>query len=118
MWTWIKPGIWGAVIGSVLTMIVGFSWGGWVRGATAEQLARQEAGAAVTSALVPVCLANAKQDPASEEKVSELRAIQYAWDQREFVIKAGWATLPGSDDPNRQVAEMCASQLLQTADAR
>ena len=27
--TLIKPGIWGAVIGSILTMIVGFAWGGW-----------------------------------------------------------------------------------------
>lgn len=25
---WLKPGIWGAVIGSILTMTVSFSWGG------------------------------------------------------------------------------------------
>ena len=30
----LKPGIWGAVIGSILTMIVGFSWGGWTTAAT------------------------------------------------------------------------------------
>ena len=47
---WMKPGIWGAVIGSILTMIVGFSWGGWT------------ADAAVTTAFVPICLAQAKVD--------------------------------------------------------
>ena len=27
----IKPGVWGVIIGSILTMIVGFNWGGWTR---------------------------------------------------------------------------------------
>jgi hypothetical protein len=47
---WIKPGIWGAVIGSVLTMIIGLGWGGWVTAGTANQIARRQANAAVTSA--------------------------------------------------------------------
>ena len=34
--TWLKPGIWGAVIGSILTMIVGFSYGGWTTSGTAS----------------------------------------------------------------------------------
>jgi hypothetical protein len=34
--SWLKPAIWGAVLGSVFTMIVGFSWGGWTTGGTAE----------------------------------------------------------------------------------
>ena len=34
---WLKPGIWGAVVGSILTMIVGFSWGGWTTSSTALQ---------------------------------------------------------------------------------
>jgi hypothetical protein len=118
MRTWIKPGVWGAVIGSVLTMIIGFAWGGWVTGGSAQQAARLQADTAVTSALVPFCLAKAKTDPAGAKKVGELRAISYSYEQNEFVMKAGWATMPGSEDPNRMVAEACASQLLKTAEAK
>lgn len=115
---WIKPGIWGAVIGSVLTMIIGFSWGGWVTAGTADQVAREQANAAVTSALTPVCLANAKTDPAGAKKLGELRAIDYSYQQEQFVMEAGWASMPGSEEPNRQVAVACASQLLKTAEVK
>jgi len=115
---WIKPGIWGAVIGSVLTMMIGFGLGGWVTAGTAAQVAGQQANAAVTSALTPFCLANAKLDPAGAKKLGELRAIDYPYRQEQFVMDAGWASMPGSEEPNRQVAEACASQLLKTAEAK
>jgi hypothetical protein len=115
---WIKPAMWGAVIGSVFTMIVGFGWGGWVTAGTADQTATRQANAAVTSALTPFCLAKAKRDPAGAKKLGELRAIDYSYQQQQFVIEAGWASMPGSEEPNRQVAEACASQLLKTAEAK
>jgi hypothetical protein len=31
----IKPLLWGAIGGAILTMIIGFAWGGWVAGGTA-----------------------------------------------------------------------------------
>ena len=31
---WIKPVLWGAVAGSVATMIIGFGWGGWTTSGT------------------------------------------------------------------------------------
>jgi len=58
----LKPGIWGAVLGSILTMIVGFSWGGWTTGTTARQMGMTQADAAVTAALVPICLAGQKAE--------------------------------------------------------
>jgi len=115
---WIKPGIWGAVVGSVLTMIIGFGWAGWVTDGTADQAARQQANAAVTSALTPFCLANAKTDPASAKKLGELRAIDYWYQQQQFVMEAGWASMPGSEEPNREVAEACAAHLVKTAEAK
>jgi type VI protein secretion system component VasF len=35
---WIKPGVWGAVIGAVAIMIVGFSWMGWTLDSTAQKV--------------------------------------------------------------------------------
>jgi hypothetical protein len=115
---WMKPGVWGAIIGSILTMIVGFNWGGWTTSSTANQVAIQRADAAVTTAFVPICLAQEKVDGAKGKKLGALRAITTSYEQTDFVMKAGWATFPGKADPNRDVAEACASALLKPAAAQ
>lgn len=112
---WIKPLVWGAVVGSVVTMIIGFSWGGWTTSSTAARLAKIQADSAVTTALVPLCIAKSKADGAAAKKMGELKALASSYDQRDFVTKTGWATAPGSEDPNRDVAEACAAALLKTA---
>jgi len=116
--TWLKPGIWGAIIGSIVTMIVGFSWGGWTPSSTARQQAMIQSDTAVTAALVPICLAGKKADVAYAKKLAQLTAITSSYEQTEFVMKTGWATFPGQADPNRAVAEACASALLKTAEAK
>ena len=115
---WIKSGIWGAIIGSILTMIVGFNWGGWTTSTTANQAAVQRADAAVTTTLIPICLAQQKVDGAKGKKLGELRAITTSYDQTDYVMKAGWATFPGKADPNRDVAEACAASLVKAAAAK
>ena len=112
---WIKPLLWGAVAGSVVTMIVGFSYGGWTTSSTAARLAKQQADTAVTTALVPLCIAQSKADGAVLKKMGELKALASSYDQRDFVTKTGWATVPGSADANADVAEACAAALLKTA---
>jgi pimeloyl-ACP methyl ester carboxylesterase len=112
---WVKPVVWGAVLGSVLTMIVGFSYGGWTTSSTAARLAKQQADTAVTTALVPLCIAQSKADRAGLKKLGEFKALASSYDQQEFVTKTGWATVPGSEGPNREVAEACAAALLKTA---
>lgn len=109
---WIKPAIWGAVVGSVLTMIVGFGYGGWTTSGTAAREAKQLAETAVTAALVPLCVAQSKADGSGLKKMGELRALTSSYEQRDFVTKTGWATMPGSDDPNNDVAGACAAALL------
>ena len=115
---WLKPGVWGVVIGSILTMIVGFNWGGWTTSGTALQVSMKQADAAVTAALVPICLAGEKADVARAKKLGELTAITSSWEQTEYVMKTGWATFPGQTDPNREVAEACAAGVLKTAAAK
>ncbi|MEX2222463.1 MAG: hypothetical protein WEG40_11765 [Candidatus Rokuibacteriota bacterium] len=115
---WLKSGIWGAVVGSILTMIVGFSWGGWMTSSSANQVAMRQADDAVTTTLLPICLAEEKADVARAQKLGELTAITSSYERTEFVMKTGWATFPGQSDPNRAVAEACASALLKTATAK
>lgn len=112
---WIKPVLWGAVAGSVVTMIIGFSYGGWTTSSTSARLAKVQADTAVTTALVPICVAKSKADGAMAKKMGELRALASSYDQRDFVTKTGWATAPGSEDANSEVAGACAAALLKTA---
>jgi predicted dienelactone hydrolase len=96
-------------------MIFGFSYGGWTTSSTAARLAQQQADAAVTTALVPLCIAQSKADRAALKKMAELKTLTSSYEQRDFVTKSGWATVPGTPDPNREVAEACAAALLKTA---
>jgi len=112
-----KLGAWGFVVGSIVTMIVGFSWGGWSTGSTTDRIAMERSTAAVTAALVPVCLEKSKADPAVAKKLGALKALTSSYDQRDAVAKDGWATV-GGGEANRDVAEACASQLLKVASTK
>lgn len=111
---WLKSGAWGLVLGSVITMILGFNWGGWTTGGTAERIAVERSATAVTTALVPVCLEKAKADPARAKKLVALKALTSSYEQKEAVLKGGWATV-GETEANGNVAEACASQLVTVA---
>jgi hypothetical protein len=46
-WEKIKHGSWGAVVGSLVTMYVGFNIGGWMTNGSAEVMAKETAATAV-----------------------------------------------------------------------
>jgi hypothetical protein len=108
---WLKPTLWGVIAGAVVTMIVGFSWLGWVLGSTAERMAVQRADSAVVVALTPSCVAKFMQQPNATAKLVEFRKVD-SWKQRQFVEDGGWATVGGAKDPNSGLANACAEELL------
>jgi hypothetical protein len=112
--SWIKPGAWGVVVGAIATMIVGFGWGGWTTGGTANRLVMERSNTAVTAALVPVCLEKSKADPATTKKLAALKALTSVYEQRDAVLKDGWASV-GAGEGNSDVAEACAAQLVKVA---
>ncbi len=112
---WLKPAVIGAVVGAVATMVLGFSQGGWYLGSSAEQLADQRSEAAVTAALVPVCISQSKLDPDATSKFAQFGAIKTTYERRDFVMKAGWATVPAAESPNGNLAGACAEVLSKAA---
>lgn len=107
---WLKPALYGAAVGAVALAVVGFSWGGWMTGGGADQMAKEHARQEVVAALVPICIENSKQDPRVTETMAQLMAASN-YKRSDMVMDAGWATMPGSDDPNRSVASACMQQL-------
>ena len=107
---WLKPGVYGAVIGAVAVMVIGFSWGGWMTGGGADELAADRAHAEVIAALVPVCLQISQDDP---DRIAKMATITEAttYRRRDAVMEAGWATVPGAETPNRDLAQACIEVL-------
>jgi pimeloyl-ACP methyl ester carboxylesterase len=105
--TQLKPALWGAFIGAVAVAVVGFSWGGWVTGSTAEATAKRQSSLAVVNALTPICVDKFRQQANVPASVAELKAVS-SWQQGAFIEKGGWATMPGSTSPDSSVAKACA----------
>jgi len=105
-----KPALWGAAGGAAVLALVGFAWGGWVTGGTAEKQAKQRADTAVVAALTPFCVAkfNAASDVAVHR--AALKKIS-TWEHAAYLEKGGWATMPGAANPNGDVALACAEAL-------
>jgi hypothetical protein len=108
---WVKPAVWGAGVGAVAIMIVGFAWWGWVLGDTAERMANERTEGAVTAVLVPICVEKFMGQADAAMKLAEFHRIT-AWQQSQFIERGGWATAAGSTGPNSAVAKACAQQLV------
>jgi hypothetical protein len=98
---------WLCVVCAALTMIVGFTWGGWVRGATARSMAEAVAEEAVVKHLAPICVVQFQQDPAKDQKLKALRDLS-AYERGDYVKKQGWAKMPGEVEADGKVADECA----------
>ncbi len=109
--TWTKPGVTGAVIGAVATMIYVFTQGGWYTATSAQSLAQDASSAAVIEAFVPVCVGMSKADPDSTAKMAAFAVIKTSYEQRDFVAKSGWATLPAETSPSLKLATACSTVL-------
>jgi hypothetical protein len=104
-WSWV-----GTI---VLTMIVGFGWGGWVTGGTAQQNATKMADDAVLKRLAPICVVQFDKDPNKVQKLKELKEAS-SYQVGEYVEKQGWATMPGETKPDSNVASECGRLLTTT----
>ena len=109
---YIKPFVWGLVVSAVLTMIIGFAFGGWVTGGTAQEMAKEMADEAVINRLAPICVVQFNQDPEKDRKLKELKE-KSSWDRKDYVEKQGWATMPGEKEPDSNVADECARRLVE-----
>lgn len=107
---WLKPGIYGAMIGAAVVGIGGFTWGGWVTGGAAHDRAMAMAHDGVVAAMVPVCLDMAQADPDRAAKLVVFRDAQ-TYRRRDALMEAGWATVPGVDAPDRDIARACLTSL-------
>lgn len=107
---WIKPGIMGACAGAIILAIFGFNVAGWVTEGSAQEQAADLARNEVIAALLPICLTQAQEDPLFTSTMAKLKETR-SFDRSKMLQAAGWATMPGSTEPNTRVAFACMDKL-------
>jgi hypothetical protein len=100
----------GAAIGAVATMVVGFYWGGWKLGSTAEEMASRRVSLALVEVYAPICVERFQQQANLEGKWLEFTKID-SWRRDDYIKQTGFATPPGSTSPNARIADACAEAL-------
>ena len=105
---WVKPAVWGVVGGAIGAMIVGFVWGGWVTGGTAEEMVSTGAESAIVQAFTPLCVVRAQEQPEQIALLMEENSYQHD----DFVIEAGWVANV-NEEYQTEVARTCALAIVE-----
>jgi hypothetical protein len=100
----------GAAVGGLATMVVGFYWGGWSLGSTADKMAKERSDLAVVAALAPVCADKFRALPDAEAKQVSLSKVD-SWKRRDEFPKE-FVTLPGESYPSSALVDACSTLLL------
>ena len=102
----VKFGVWGFIVGAIITMIIGFAWGGWTTSGTTQKMSEE----AVAASQAAICVAQFMKQPNHEEKIKELEKVD-SWKRAEFIEKGGWDKMPGQKKADYGVARACADGL-------
>lgn len=94
----------------VLTMVVGFTAGGWVTGGTAAQAVSDARSDARAELAAEVCVAKFRSSDGFTAALASLKA-ENSWSRDNFVTKGGWVNLAGMKEPVAGAAERCAELL-------
>ena len=100
----------GAAAGAVAIMFVGFYWGGWSLGSTADKMAKERSDLAVVSALAPVCAEKFRALPDAVAKTAALSKAD-TWKRRDEFPK-DLVTLPGESYPSSALVDACFTLLI------
>jgi hypothetical protein len=95
----------------VATMIVGFTWGGWVTGGTAEEMAADAVDQGRAEIAAAVCVEEFMQQADAGVQLASLKEISSSWRREDFVEEGGWAMIAGEEYDD--AAELCADHLIE-----
>jgi hypothetical protein len=105
--------VWSCVGSVVAALVVGFTWGGWVTGGTAADMAKDAGDRSRYELASVICAEKFMAATDATAQLATLKAIDSAYRQRQFIDEGGWATMPGQEKGARQTSELCAEVLDQ-----
>lgn len=114
-WSDLQPSktmlFWSCAGSVVVALVVGFTWGGWVTGGTARDMAETSGETSRYELASVICVERFLAAPDAQVQLTALKAIGSSYRQRQFVEEGGWATMPSKDKAARRTAELCAKVL-------
>jgi hypothetical protein len=102
---------WSVVGAVVLTMIVGFTAGGWTTSGTANEMAEDAAQDARAHLVANLCVEKFVSSVNATSNLAELKEAS-SLQRDNFITDGGWVTIAGMTDDAPGAAEMCADQLM------
>lgn len=103
--------LWSCAASAILTMIIGFSWGGWTTAGTANNMTKDAAANARAELVANACVAKFRNSPDFPSDLSALKQAKI-WNRAELIQKNGWVTLAGMSNPLHAAANICANELV------
>ena len=110
---------WACAASVIAAIVVGFSWGGWVTGGTAQELADDSAAQARQELAAVVCVDRFMAAPDAGVQLTSLQEMTSPRAQGKFVEDGGWAMIVPASSPtdyeartdHREAAGLCAEEL-------
>ena len=90
---------WACAGSAVVATIVGFSWGGWVTGGSAREMAEDSAAQARQELAAVVCVDRFMAAPDAGVQLTALQEITTPYAQSKFVEDGGWAIIVPASSP-------------------
>jgi hypothetical protein len=119
-----KTALFWACAGSVIVAtVLGFTWGGWTTGGSAQEMADKAAASARQELAGVMCVERFMAAPDANVQLAKLQGITSAYQQSKFVEEGGWAAIvPASSTADRKAsaaasaddrkaAGLCAAEL-------
>lgn len=111
---WIKPAIWGVVVGALGWWIVLASVFGWKSPDAVTKISAQRTQDAIVAYATPACVARFEKQPNAVAAWETLNKTEH-WMRSDLVMKEGWVAEPNQKlDPfvANAVASACAPEIL------
>lgn len=102
---------WSCVGAAALTMIVGFTAGGWVTGGTASEKIAASSEQAVAKLAANICANRFLTAPDAQYQLTQLKEVD-SWKQDTFIEDGGWVTFANMKEPIDGAAALCVEKVL------
>jgi hypothetical protein len=93
------------------TLILGFTWGGWMTASSARKAVVQAGYEARADMAAAICV---NRFDASPDHVANLAALKGtdSWKRDDYIVKGGWLKIDGVDSDISGASALCAQRLI------
>lgn len=103
--------VWACLVTAAATMVIGFTWGGWMTGSASQAQARTAGEVARGELASAICIERFSAAPDAAAQLTALKALPDGFKKREFIDAGGWSVMPGQKTPDRRGSEGCVAGL-------